>query len=600
MANSFGPQGGPDPSVAKTFGDAFKDIIPKETISEINKSAKVIRSAISSFAKGMIKGAENLKEASVERQYNLLEEIRNEKQFRKEFAAWVRQEANEEFQYRKELASLVKQEAKDELQYKKDVATLMAQEAKDELQYKKDIATAIKDQFQYEEDFYKLVKSENEKIASEERMASEDRIRRLRDDIQARASIEDAANRERASIIASQVSLENQKYREMEQNKREILDAAISLENQKYREMEQNRKEILDSMLSLEKQKFDTLEKDKREILAAQISLENQKAAALRQQQLEKDQEKIAKLRSEDEYRKGGVGRLMEAVNGVVGAFKSFTGLLSTATGFVAALNPGLVLQLGFAFKDLYATIGLALQPVVEGMIAGIRTLADFLVPISKELAPLFANLTTAFLDLFVSLFPFFRDLLSVVGLLIQWFTLFIKAITFLIDPIIMALTGFAFVLVYQAIEAIIAFATSALVMSTLMTAGISLLVGAIASLIFWFLRTTGVFKSFDFKPGVSAGMGARQASYTGISEFGKNLLQQGLGSSTATAGLQTANNTKRCADLLQDMKDGNGWKKAAGNIMFGGPGVKVERAGGKDLKQNPNPFLKFAAGLMF
>lgn len=599
MANSFGPQGGPDPQ-AKAFGDAVKGIIPKEAVAEINKSAKAISSAVSSFAKGMIKGAENLKEASVERQYNLLEEIRNEKQFRKEFAAWVRQEANEEFQYRKELASLVKQEAKDELQYKKDVAALMAQEAKDEIQYKKDIANAIKEQFQYEEDFYKLVKSENEKIANEERIASEDRIRRLRDDIQARASIEDAANRERASIIASQVSLENQKYREMEQNKREILDAAISLENQKYREMEQNRKEILDSMLSLEKQKFDTLEKDKREILAAQISLENQKAAALRQQQLEKDQEKIAKLRSEDEYRKGGVGRLMEAVNGVVGAFKSFTGLLSKATSFVAALNPGLVLQLGFAFKDLYATIGLALQPVVEGMIAGIRTLADFLVPISKELAPLFANLTTAFLDLFVSLFPFFRDLLSVVGLLIQWFTLFIKAITFLIDPIIMALTGFSVILIVEAIPAVIAFATSILTMTTLMTAGISLVIGAIASLAFWFLRTTGVFKSFDFKPGVSAGMGARQASYTGISDFGKNILQQGLGSSTANAGLQTANNTKRCADLLQDMKDGNGWKKAAGNIMFGGPGVKVERVGGKDLKQNPNPFLKFAAGLMF
>ena len=591
MANSFGPQGGPDP-VAKSFGDAVKGIIPKEAVAEINKSAKAISSAVSSFAKGMIKGAENLKEASVERQYNLLEEIRNEKQFRKEFAAWVRQEANEEFQYRKELASLVKQEAKDELQYKKDVAALMAQEAKDEIQYKKDIANAIKEQFQYEEDFYKLVKSENEKIANEERMASEDRIRRLRDDIQARAAIEDAANRERASIIASQVSLENQKYREMEQNKREILDAAISLENQKYREMEQNRKEILDSMLSLEKQKFDTLEKDKREILAAQISLENQKAAALRQQQLEKDQEKIAKLRSEDEYRKGGVGRLMEAVNGVVGAFKSFTGLLSTATGFVAALNPGLVLQLGFAFKDLYATIGLALQPVVEGMIVGIRTLADFLVPIAKEFAPLFANLTTAFLDLFVNLFPFFRDLLSVVALLIQWFTLFIKAITFLIDPIIMALTGFAFVLVYEAISAIVAFATSALVMSTLMTAGISLVVGAIASLAFWFLRTVGVFKSFDFKPGVSAGMGARQASYSGITEFGKNLLQQGLGSSSATAGLQTANNTKRMADLLQEMKDGGGWNKPGDNKMLGGPGVLV------GTKVAANQFVRWMKGI--
>jgi hypothetical protein len=378
----------------------------------------------------------------------------------------------------------------------------------------------------------------------------------------------------------------------MEQNKREILDAAISLENQKYREMEQNRKEILDSMLSLEKQKFDTLEKDKREILAAQISLENQKAAALRQQQLEKDQEKIEKLRSEGDYRKGGVVRLMAAVNGVVGAFKSFTGMLSTATGFVAALNPGLVLQLGFAFKDLYATIGLALQPVVEGMIVGIRTLADFLVPISKELAPLFANLTTAFLDLFVSLFPFFRDLLSIVGLLIQWFTLFIKAITFLIDPIIMALTGFAFVLVYQAIEAIVAFATSALIMSTLMTAGISLVIGAVASFAFWLLRTTGIFKSFDFKPGVSAGMGARQASYSGISEFGKDLLKQGLGSSSATAGLQTANNTKRMADLLQEMKDGGGWNKPGDNKMLGGPGVLVKS------KIAANQFVRWMRGI--
>jgi hypothetical protein len=94
--------------------------------------------------------------------------------------------------------------------------------------------------------------------------------------------------------------------------------------------------------------------------------------------------------------------------------------------------------------------------------------------------------------------------------------------------------------------------------------------------------------------------MGARQASYSGISEFGKNLLQQGLGSSTANAGLQTANNTKRCADLLQDMKDGGGWKKAAGKIMFGGPGVKVEKVGGKDVNQNPNGFLKFVGGLMF
>lgn len=583
MASSYGPSGAGGDPVSKSIGGAVESILPKEVVAKVKESSNSISKAISSFAQGMAAGAQKMKEASVERQYNLLQEIKDEKQFRKEFAAWV------------------KQELKDELQYKKDIATLMKEEANKELQYRKDVTKLIEDQLKYEQDFYELVTKENEKIADEEKKASEDRIRRLREDIQSRASAEDAANRERASILAAQISLENQKYKEMEQEKKSYLDSVLSLEKQKYEEMERNRKDTLDSILSLEKQKFDTIERENREILAAQISLANQRAAALKEEQQAKDKEKIGKLRAEEEYRMGGFGRLMEVVNRVRWAFSQFTGMLSNATKFVAALDPGLVLQLGFAFKDLYATIGIALRPVIDGLIAGVRTLADFLVPIAKEFAPLFADLTNAVLDVFVGLIPYLRDFLSVIGLLIQWFTLFVKTIAFLIDPIIMALTGFAVILIVEAIPAVIAFATSVMTMSALMTAGLSLVIGAVAALAFSFLRATGIFKGVEFKSGAAAGMGARQASYSGISEFGKGLLQQGLGSSTSNATIQTANNTKRCADLLQEMKDGGGAKKVLGGMMgLGGPGVKVERVGGKDRQKNANPLLAWAWGVMF
>ncbi len=239
MANSFGPSGAGGDPVSKSIGDAVDSILPKEVVSKVKQSSKAVSDAVSSFAKGLAAGAQKMKEASVERQYNLLQEIRDEKQFRRDFAAWM------------------KQEAKDELQYKKDIASLMKEEANKELQYRKDISKLIEDQLKYEMDFYELVTRENQKIADEENKAAEDRIRRLREDIQARAAIEDAANRERAGVIASIVSLENQKHREMEQSKKDYLDSVISLEKQKYETILQDQKDYIASVVSLEKQKFD-------------------------------------------------------------------------------------------------------------------------------------------------------------------------------------------------------------------------------------------------------------------------------------------------------------------------------------------------------
>lgn len=560
MASSYGPSGAGGDPVSKGFGKDVEPIIPKEVVAKVKESSKAISKAISSFAQGMAAGAQKMKEASVERQYNLLQEIKDEKQFRKEFAAWV------------------KQELKDELQYKKDIAALMKEEANKELQYRKDITKLIDDQLKYEQDYYELVTKENEKIADEEKKASEDRIRRLREDIQARAAAEDAANRERASILAAQISLENQKYKEMEQEKKSYLDSVLSLEKQKYDEMERNRKDTLDSILSLEKQKFDTIERENREILAAKISLANQRAAALKEDQQAKDKEKIGKLRAEEEYRMGGFGRLMEVVNGVRGAFSQFTGMLSNASKFVAAFNPGLMFQLGFAMKDLYATIGYALTPIIKGLVDVVRTLADFLVPVAKEFAPVLAELTTAFQEIFVGLIPYLRDFLSIVLLLVKYLVLFAKVIAAAIDPIMIGLTGFAVILIVEAIPAVVAFATSIMTMSALMTAGLSLLVGGIAALVFSFLKATGVFKGVDFKAGASTGMGARQASYSGISEFGRNLLSQGLGSTSATAMDRTATNTAKCAELLDQLNN-----KAGNNIVQAG-GNGVAKVGGENV----------------
>ena len=553
MANSFGPSGAGGDPVSKSIGGAVESILPKEVVSKVKQSSKAISDAVSSFAKGLAAGAQKMKEASVERQYNLLQEIRDEKQFRRDFAAWM------------------KQEAKDELQYKKDIASLMKEEANKELQYRKDISKLIEDQLKYEMDFYELVTRENQKIADEENKAAEERIRRLREDIQARAAIEDAANRERAGVIASIVSLENQKHREMEQSKKDYLDSVISLEKQKYDTILQDQRDYINSVVSLEKQKYDTIERDRRESLAAQISLINQRAAALKEEQSKKDQEKIAKLRSEEEYRMGGVGRLMDVVKNVVGGFRIFTGLLSDATKFVAAFNPGLIFQLGMVFKDLYATIGYALVPVVEGVVDVIRTLADVLVPVAKEFAPVLAELTGAFKEIFVGLIPYLRDFLSIILLLVKYVAVFANIIAELIDPIMMALTGFAVILIVEAIPAVVAFATSIITMSALMTAGLSLLIGGAAALALSFLKATGVFKGVEFKPGVSAGMGARSASYSGITEFGRNILAQGLGSTSATAMDATAKNTAKCADLLGQLNNKAG---AGGIVQAGGNGV--------------------------
>lgn len=217
----------------------------------------------------------------------------------------------------------------------------------------------------------------------------------------------------------------------------------------------------------------------------------------------------------------------------------------------------------------------MALQPVVEGATAAVRNFADFLVPIAKEFAPLISQFVAAFLDLFIQLFPKFRDLFSIIEIFVQVATFLTKAFAYIMEPLLWWLQGFSMILAYRAIVAVISFATAAATGAAIMTGGLSLLIGGIATAALSLGKFTGFLKEFEFKPGASIGMGARQASYSGITEFGKNILAQSLGAGAATAAADTANNTRRCAEALERMEQNRG----GGQAQVGGDGVAARRA---------------------
>src|SRR5262245_22521692 len=71
------------------------------------------------------------------------------------------------------------------------------------------------------------------------------------------------------------------------------------------------------------------------------------------------------------------------AAQGVKGALES---IVHTARGFVEALSPSVVANLGRAFYDLHATVGVALQPVIEATTSLVKTFGSVLLPVMNAL----------------------------------------------------------------------------------------------------------------------------------------------------------------------------------------------------------------------
>lgn len=86
----------------------------------------------------------------------------------------------------------------------------------------------------------------------------------------------------------------------------------------------------------------------------------------------------------------GALSTMMGAASAVTGTFNS---VVSTAMGFVEQLNPAALIPLNQAFRDLSATIGTAMMPIIEGATKVLQEVGSLLEPIMQQLQPVVQSL---------------------------------------------------------------------------------------------------------------------------------------------------------------------------------------------------------------
>lgn len=82
----------------------------------------------------------------------------------------------------------------------------------------------------------------------------------------------------------------------------------------------------------------------------------------------------------------GVIGELVSGIPAAIGMFKS---LGDSIAGFVKVADPYTADRWEMAWEDLYAVIGQKLSPVLDGLTAGVRVLADTVKSVLPDLGPL-------------------------------------------------------------------------------------------------------------------------------------------------------------------------------------------------------------------
>ncbi len=136
---------------------------------------------------------------------------------------------------------------------------------------------------------------------------------------------------------------------------------------------------------------------------------------------------------------------LLETVGGVLGGLATagaalagaFQGITSAARPFVEALSPNTIFQFDRASRDLAATIGQALQPVMEVLTGTLRSFASIIEPLAEELRPIFQEAAQAFSDLLIpvvqTVVGIFQALEPVIQLVVDVF----EVLTNLLKPLL-------------------------------------------------------------------------------------------------------------------------------------------------------------------
>lgn len=273
--------------------------------------------------------------------------------------------------------------------------------------------------------------------------------------------------------------------------------------------------------------------------------------------------------------------------------------LINLISGFVKALDPALMAQLQLVISDLMATIGVGLRPIIQAIVPIIRAFADTLMPLANMLAPvmqqfgnalikvaapiiaLWANVINMLIPVLESIIPLFYDIAEILSVLtpvllisfdgiarglnlaigvVHTFMVGIKAITVaLLDAAAWVTSWFSSSGEQELKD-----------MSKSVQESMDRSMEAQADS---FSRAFGPSRGMpEYTQGASVGAAAKQASYSGIADLGKNMMQAAFGQSQQNAALQTADNTKVMAEGMKQLV---GWALGQGKQNAPQQGVR-------------------------
>ena len=289
----------------------------------------------------------------------------------------------------------------------------------------------------------------------------------------------------------------------------------------------------------------------------------------------------------------GGAAAAMGPIVGVMGvaaaAMGALTGgfsiLIEMVGKFVGALDPAIMEQLNLAFSDLSAVVGIGLRPIITAATVIIRSFADALVPVMRKLEPIITKLASvmisiaipiivAWADQLEMLMPVFNALVPIVAILGELFS----AVLMIVIPLFKVLAGVCLILVgvfNTVVAAVHGFAAGILWAVTgllkivpgqsaraaaaqkqaeaagassaaaLSNAGSNIADGG------KMIGTAFTSTEKEVKGGESRGAAAKGASYSGVADLGKNMMQAAFGSSTQSVENKQLEQQKQAAGEL-------------------------------------------------
>lgn len=288
----------------------------------------------------------------------------------------------------------------------------------------------------------------------------------------------------------------------------------------------------------------------------------------------------------------GVMGLIATAAAGIPAAFMS---IVSLGKSFVSALDPALMQQLELAFANLSAVIGVAFTPIISAAVTIFSMMADQLKPVMEFLVPSIQKFALTLIDIAVPYVEMWAYALAEMGPVIENLTGLMQPLAAMIMPLVIAgFRGIATIL--NVIIGVFNFAI----------AGVYALIGAFNKAASWLVSWVSKdsakaldksaqeafdnvkkygdqgMKSFSdafgdvsqkVAPAVKgggAGMAARQASYAGISDLGKSMMQAAFGSSKEAVANQQLEQQRRAADGIDrlvglGLRQDNGNRRQAG-----------------------------------